>query len=289
MSPPVAVEVEVLLAGEARMPPAYVFRPARRLTGLPGLLRPPGSETLRAPLLAWIVRHPTAGVILIDTGLHPDAARDLRGDYGPLMAAMFRSLEPAAEPFDVQLRDRGVAPEDVELTVMTHLHVDHTSGMRLLPRSAFAADAREWAAATARGATAGGYVAKHLPDVARTRVLDLPRDGEPYGPFGRTIDLLGDGSVRLISTPGHTRGHLSVLLRTEDREVLVVGDAAYTLRSIREQRLPFFTAGDERYRRSLAELKAYADAHRDATLVPTHDPDAWRAVADAGRVASAAP
>ena len=277
-----AVEADVLLAGEARMPPAYVFRPRRRFAGLPALLRP-ADGSLRAPLLSYVVRHPDAGTILVDTGLHPDAASSLRGDYGPLMSAMFRSLKPHPRSFAEQLRDHGVEPAEVELTVMTHLHVDHTSGMRLLPRSEFVCDAREWAAANARTAVTAGYVAKHLPEGSRMRLLDFTADGRPHGPFGRTIDLLGDGSVRLISTPGHTHGHLSVLLQTAEGELLVVGDAAYTLRSIEDQMLPFFTAGDERYRRSLAEVKAYADANPGARIVPTHDAQAWRAVAVAGR------
>jgi glyoxylase-like metal-dependent hydrolase (beta-lactamase superfamily II) len=67
------------------------------------------------------------------------------------------------------------------------------------------------------------------------------------------------------------------LLRLEDgRKVLVAGDAAYTLRSIREQILPMRTADDRASRRTLAELKAFAELEPDAILVPTHDPDAWR-------------
>ena len=74
-----------------------------------------------------------------------------------------------------------------------------------------------------------------------------------------------------------TPGHLSVLPRLADgREVLLVGDAAYTTRSIHEQRLPLFTASDRRYMDSLGELERYAVSHPDATLVPFHDPDAWR-------------
>jgi len=286
----VEVEVEVLVAGETRMPPAYVFRPSGpRVAALPGVLRPRG-RTLRAPLLAYVVRHPGAGTLLIDTGLHPGAATDLRGDYGRLMGTMFRSLEPAEPDFAAQLRARGVEPGEVELVVMTHLHVDHTGGMRLLPRARFACDRAEWAEARGRGAPLKGYAAGHLPAAERMRLLDLRADGVAHGPFRRTLDLFGDGSVRLVSTPGHTPGHLSVLLRLAGgRELLVVADAAYTLRSIEAQALPFFTADDEAYRRSLAELKAYADTHPEATLVPTHDADAWRAVAGSAPVASAAP
>jgi N-acyl homoserine lactone hydrolase len=113
-------------------------------------------------------------------------------------------------------------------------------------------------------------------------LLDLGADGEPYGPFSATIDLLGDGSVRLISTPGHTRGHMSLLVRADGgRQVLIVGDAVYTLRSMREEILPLLTTGDERYLRSLRELRAFAEEEPDAILVPTHDPDAWRALAAA--------
>jgi glyoxylase-like metal-dependent hydrolase (beta-lactamase superfamily II) len=160
---------------------------------------------------------------------------------------------------------------------MTHLHVDHTSGMRLLPRATFVCTREEWRAAHGRFASTQGYVGHHLPADSRVELLDYARAGEPFGPFARTIDLFGDGAVRLISTPGHTPGHQSVLLRLEDsRQVLVVGDAAYTLRSIREQVLPMRTADDEASRRSLRELKAFAEQAPDAVIVPTHDPDAWR-------------
>ena len=111
------------------------------------------------------------------------------------------------------------------------------------------------------------------------RQIDFARDGEVYGGWAKTIDLLGDGSVRLISTPGHTVGHLSVLLRlAHDRQVLVVGDAAYTLRNIQEEILPLITDDDEAARRSVREIKAFAESEPEAILVPTHDPEAWHAL-----------
>ena len=106
---------------------------------------------------------------------------------------------------------------------MTHLHVDHTSGMRLLPKAEFTCSREEWVATRKRLAAAKGYIRHHLPPESRMRLIDFDQDGETYGVFSRTIDLLGDGSVRLISTPGHTIGHLSVLLRlTQGSLVLVV-------------------------------------------------------------------
>jgi N-acyl homoserine lactone hydrolase len=272
-----AVELDVLVTGIAPMPKHYVFRPEKtnRLTPMAVILRP-GGEMIEAPCLAYAVRHPSAGTILIDTGFHRDASEDRRKDFGRLMAFVFRNLRPAPEPYDEQLGRLGVAPGDVERVIMTHLHVDHTSGMRLLPNARFISTGDEWASATGRGAAGNGYISHHLPPATRLEFLDFDDSGERYGPFSSTIDLLGDGSVRLISTPGHTRGHMSVLLRVAGgRQVLVIGDAVYTLQSVRDERLPLLTASDESYLRSLREIKAFSEQDADAILVPTHDPTAW--------------
>ncbi len=225
------------------------------------------------------MRHPEAGTILIDTGLHRDATESVRKDFGPAMWLLFRGLRPAGDPFDVQLRDLAIDPAKVDRVLMTHLHVDHTSGMRLLPAATFTCTRQEWQAANGRGASANGYVGHHLPSADRVDQVDIERDGVPHGPFARTVDLLGDGSIRLVWTPGHTVGHMSVLLELEDgRRALIAGDAAYTLRSIDEALLPMLTSDDEASLRSMGEIKAFMDAEPDAVVVPTHDPTAWQAL-----------
>src|SRR5579884_1702401 len=234
--PATGVRLEVLLTAQISVPEGYVFRAdGNRLARLRAGLSSNG-RTLRAPCLAYVVRHPSAGLILIDTGLHPDALTDLRKDFGIAMGLLFRNLRPAGGPFDEQLRERGIEPDEVGRVVMTHLHVDHTSAMRLLPEATFVCTPQEWRAARGPLASTRGYVAHHLPPPSRVELIDVARTGEPLGPFTRTIDLLGDATIRLISTPGHTLGHQSLLLRLDDgRTALIAGDAAYTLRSIREQ------------------------------------------------------
>ena len=272
------VGVELMITAAVPTPYGYVFRAegnslARWRAGLP-IGR---HESVQSPCIAYIVRHPAAGVILIDTGLHPDAQRDLRRDFGRPMSLLFRSLRPAANDFSAELRARGVQPGQVQSVLMTHLHVDHTSGMRLLPNATFTCSRPEWSAAHGRAASARGYVSHHLPPSERMDLLDFARDGEAFGAFTRTIDLLGDGTIRLISTPGHTAGHLSVLLSLADgKSMLVVGDAAYTIRNIREGILPMLTWDDDASLRTLAELRAFRRENPGTAVVPSHDPDAWR-------------
>jgi N-acyl homoserine lactone hydrolase len=274
------VDCEVVLTGRLRIPGVYAARPAG---GPAERLRSVFSAATRCPCLAFIVRHPTEGVLVIDTGLHPDAVESVRGDFGPLMGLFFAGLRPAEAPFDEQLRARGVEPREVSRVVMTHLHADHTSGMRLFPNARFLITRPEWKAARRRRASRQGYVAGHLPDEARVSLIDFGAESEPHGPFERSIDLLGDGSVRLLDTPGHTVGHMSVLLRLADeRKLLVAGDAAYSTRNIEEQVLPLITADDERSRHSLRQIKAFADEDRSGWIIPSHDPSAWQRFAQAG-------
>jgi N-acyl homoserine lactone hydrolase len=284
------VELDVMVVGRVPIPHAYIFRPERgnRLTRLAAVFRP-GREMVKSPCLAYVVRHPSAGTILIDTGLHPDASSDLRSDFGIRMYLAFRGLKAADVPYEEQLRNLGVDPAEVERVIMTHLHVDHTSGMRLLPNARFVCSSLEWAATKRSGAAGRGYVANHLPAESRIDLADFDSRGKRLEPFSSTIDLLGDGSIRLISTPGHTPGHMSVLLRVVGgQQVLVVGDAVYTLRSIHEEILPLLTIGDELYMSSLRELKMFSEREPEAILVPSHDPVAWRQLGDLDLARSAA-
>lgn len=275
-----AVTLDVLFHGELPAPHGYVYRPdGNRLTRLPRALAAKG-DAVRMPCLSFVLRHPVAGLILVDTGFHPDVLTRGAADFGVPLRIMFRGVKPEPVAFDAQLRERGVDPDEVTQVVMTHLHGDHTSGMRLLPRAEFVVSAEELRTARGRGAASKGFVAAHLPGDARFRVVDVTRDGEPFGPFARTVDLLGDGSVRLLSTPGHTPGHLSVLVESENHgTVLIVGDAAYTRRSIDERILPLLTADDGAAQRTLNALHDYVQDHPATTVVPSHDPDAWRGLA----------
>jgi N-acyl homoserine lactone hydrolase len=278
---PTAVTLEVLFHGELPSPYGYVYRPpGGRLTRLPRALMAKGGS-VPLPCLSFVLRHPTAGVILIDTGFHPDLLSRGAADFGFPLRIMFRGVRPGPTAYDAQLRERGVDPAEVTQVVMTHLHGDHTSGMRLLPRAEFVVSADELRAARGRGAASKGFVASHLPGDARFRVVDIGRVGEPFGPFDRSVDLLGDGSVRLLATPGHTPGHLSVLVETVDRgPVLLVGDAAYTRRNVEERILPLLTADDAAAQATLDTLHAYVREHPTTIVVPSHDPEAWRDLAE---------
>jgi N-acyl homoserine lactone hydrolase len=150
------------------------------------------------------------------------------------------------------------------------------SGIGQFPESTFVLSDEEWRAAGA-GGQRQGYFRRQFDHAFDYRTLDFDgRDAGSYATFGRSYDLFGDGSVRLVFTPGHSAGHLSVVLRLREREVLVAGDAIHTMRTLRESVPPYLLADEHLFRRSLREIQLYAREAPDALVIAGQDMDQWR-------------
>jgi N-acyl homoserine lactone hydrolase len=88
-------------------------------------------------------------------------------------------------------------------------------------------------------------------------------------------DLFGDGTVKMIFTPGHSPGHQSFLINLpKSGLILLTIDAAYTLDHWTEKALPGFLASTVDTVRSVRKLHQVA-RQTGAQIVTGHDPDAW--------------
>jgi N-acyl homoserine lactone hydrolase len=205
----------------------------------------------RVPVPAYIIETAEER-ILVDTGLHPAAVADPARRYG---------TTEALGQFQFEL-DASIS-EQIDLTsitkvVLTHLHFDHAGGLALLPSSVpIIVQRREWAA----GHDAAGV----------TKNFYLPAD---YGTVGEQIvlidgdhELLGDGSIQLLLTPGHTPGHQSV--RVGERLVLG-GDVTHFASGLDDHRFPIFADDFAAQAASADRLRALRDA--GAVVRPGHDP-----------------
>jgi len=81
-----------------------------------------------------------------------------------------------------------------------------------------------------------------------------------------------------VFTPGHTMGHMSVVLRTGSGEVLLAGDAIFMHRTLEDDHLPGLVADEHLFRRSLREIRQYKKETPDALVIPGHDWEAWQAL-----------
>lgn len=214
----------------------------------------PGKR-IRVPVPAYVVETASER-ILIDTGLHPGACADTPAFYGRPEATSFFSLEldqPVHEQID---------PTTIAMIVLTHLHYDHAGGLSLLPPSIpIVVQRREWEAGKDSGAIERNFFFPR--DYAGQEREAILVDGDH--------DLLGDGSVELLSTPGHTPGHQSVRLGGD----LVVGaDVAHYASGLDDHRFPAFADDHSEQRRSAERLRALRDG--GTRVLPGHDPDVLR-------------
>jgi len=234
-----------------------------------------GEPATKVPCPAFLVRHPSAGAILVDTGLHPSIATDGDENFGRLGARFARpSLEPGAD-VPAQLRKRGLDPGEIPVVVMTHLHLDHASAISEFANSTFVVSEVEWRFATSGfSPLLNGYRRAHFDYAFDYRTVDFDRGSiDSYATFGRSFDLFGDGSVRLAYTPGHSAGHMSVVARLRERDFVIGGDAVYTAAQLDGGApLPPRPFDAHNYRRSLQELRLFKREYPSAIVTPGHDP-----------------
>ena len=272
------VRLHPLLTGQMIGPPAWFLREPGRLGWRRALGRGVKREGwLDVPVPAFLVEHPGVGPILIDTGFHPSVAANPQANLGRVSRFAFKGIQMKPEQAaSAQLRARGIEAAQVKVVVMTHLHIDHASAVSEFPESTFVVSAAEWAAASDQGQL-HGYVKRQFDHGFDWRLLDFEGgDSESFSGFARSFDLFGDGSVRAVYTPGHTLGHMSVVVRTTRREVLVAGDAIYLRRTLADTHLPYRVEDEHLFRRSLRELRQYATETPEALIVPGHDWEAWQ-------------
>ncbi len=273
-----SVRLTPLLTGELLSPPEWVRRRRGGLRGLLGATLGGRGDWIWLPVPAFLVEHPSAGPLLVDTGLHPALVDGPKPNMGRNAGMIYRPRVTREQAVTAQLERRGIAPADVRTVVMTHLHVDHASAVELLPAATFVVDAREWAAAC-EGGWREGYHSRQFDHAFDWRTLDYEAPSiDSFASFGASFDLFGDGSVRLLSTPGHTRGHQSVLLRLREREALLTGDAVYTHGTLRDGDLPLAWEDEHRFRRSLREIERFVEQTPGALVITGHDGPAWQAL-----------
>lgn len=275
-----SVRVRPLLTGVVKGPPAMFHREEGRLAALRVLgIGVPERDMVRLPVPAFLVEHPSAGLMLVDTGLHSSVASAPHQNLGRIFLFAFKGLEMQPDQaVAAQLRALGHDPAEVRTVAMTHLHGDHASAMADFPGATFVFSSREWEAAAGDGPL-HGYVKRQFDHAFDYRTIDFAgRDVDSYATFGRAADLFGDGSVRLVATPGHTHGHVSVVLRLRERDLLLCGDAAYSMRTFRDSHMPGRVEDEHLFRRSLRELQLFVRQAPDTVVVPGHDMEAFEAL-----------
>jgi len=202
----------------------------------------------------------TKGYVLVDAGNNPDVITDPIGAWGfDLASASNPDMQPQNHPYE-QLKLLGLGADDIKMIIYTHLHHDHCGGGRFFPD------------------------ALHVVQKAEHRWAFQPDSfaRKPYSEKDfRQPDLrwqLAEGDwcilpgIHLLTTPGHTPGHQSIVLwdTPEAGTVILAGDAVNCCANIELDVPPGITSDNVAAVSSLHRLSALAAA-TDATMLVSHD------------------
>ncbi len=202
------------------------------------------------PIYTYLIEHPK-GLVLVDTG----QSYELRDD---------NTIMEEQDTILNKLARLGYTPDDVRYVVMSHLHLDHSGYMNAFQNSTFIVRKEELKAAWWPEACEGGYV---FPTYDKTRGCKFiqPADDEDY-------DIFMDGTVVLIDTRGHSRGHQSVVLNLPNTgKTVLINDAAPIREVLERSLLPGTCTDNWQAMRSIQKLN-----HLQACgcmMIFAHDPD----------------
>ena len=247
------------------------------------IARGTGWSEVRCHAPAFLLRHPTRGALLFDTGYAPRILDAFA--HWPDRLYKYATPTTLGLPALLQLDHFGLTAADVHTVIVSHLHADHVAGVKDFPTARFVI-AREALAlqqsVSGLDAVRRGVLQRLFPaDFSQRATVIDTCDGAPLPFLGGTCDLLGDGSVQLVAMPGHARGQLGALVRTDRGDVLLCADGAWTSQAYREQRAPHWITGAMQddmpaLRHTLTALHDFALARPDVTVLPTHCPETLR-------------
>lgn len=217
-------------------------------------------KRVQIPVTAAFIETQDGEHILFDTGMMPPGVEG--HELPPEVRAMVASFKPE-DDIRRRLEEIGRSVEDVRIIINSHFHWDHAGANPLFPHARVITQSVEFRFAL-------------FPD----EFIKRPYDGN-FLERERPIDLLnGDicfkPGLALMTTPGHTPGHQSLLARLPSGKIMIFsGDAIFCPANLKSETPPGNAHNLHDARQSIARLKMLAD-FLDAHLVIGHDRDFWQ-------------
>ncbi|HEX5597785.1 MAG TPA: N-acyl homoserine lactonase family protein [Micromonosporaceae bacterium] len=279
------MKLYALRIGATKVPYGQFYGGTQGWVGLRGIWRflRDKSQYIMVPIYVYLIEHPQAGLILVDAGINWEQANAHHQYYRGFVAHLSMDedeyLLSREQELPTQVRRLGYRCEDITTVIVTHLHEDHTGGLLALPHAKVVLSPPEWERVESWNGKTRFIpplsMANLSPSVAAMRAPHLvPFTSGPCHGFDRSQDLLGDGSVIILPTPGHSSGHLAVLVRMDGYQVLCVGDTLYTLRHLDLEQVRPVAVGQKPWAAqadSIRRIQHLRHELPDTIIAPAHD------------------
>lgn len=226
------------------------------------------------PIWTWVIEHPE-GVIVIDTG---ENAGVMQPDYfkpaGKIVAAYNRKnikfMISEDDEIGKKLKKLNIGNDKIRNVVLTHLHLDHTDGLKDFPNTEILIEKNEFEKPS-------GNIPQLYPSWFKPRLVSYKNNFIDV--FHQAYPITQKEDVLLIPTHGHTPNHASVLFKTDDFDILFAGDVCYSQKQLLENDLPGINADYSQSLKTYHKILEYAKKNR-LVFLPSHDADSARRLKD---------
>ena len=191
----------------------------------------PDSRDIKIPVNMWVLDHPK-GLVLYDTGNNVAISDgQCKSHWVEGLCDFIKPSQTRKDVIDQQLEKLGYKISDVKIVITSHSHLDHIGNIEMFPKAIHVMQKKElyqawWPEKFQR---TGAHVIADYDDARDFTYMELNGD----------YDLFGDGSVIILSTPGHTMGHQSVKVKLPKTGTVILAQDAIWM----EENLEGYPAG----------------------------------------------
>ncbi|MFL5786625.1 MAG: N-acyl homoserine lactonase family protein [Flavisolibacter sp.] len=218
------------------------------------------------PIWVWVIEHPE-GVMVIDTGdikesSYADFYKNEKFGTRLSLKAMSNKRNISKEDeLDTQLTRLGIRPEQVSKIVLTHLHGDHTDGLKFFPKNEIIVNEAEYRKPY-------GNLPTTYPRWFNPTLVNFLKDRIDF--FDIAYPVTRSEDVLLVPTPGHTYHHASVLLKTDNEHILFAGDASYKHQQLLDNKFGGANIDFVQSQKTYNNILKYAEKY-PVIYLPSHD------------------
>jgi len=216
------------------------------------------------PIYVLIIEH-TEGVFIIDAGEIADVEnKDYFTSSGFFAkwfdTSQFKFLVKREDEIDMQLQRLNISPGKINSIILTHLHFDHTDGIKHFPNAKIIVNKDEWEKPF-------GDLPKLYPPWFKPELVELD---EQFDVFKKAKYLTKSKDIILVETPGHTYHHCSVLIKTDECVIFFAADICYSQQQLIMEKFPGNNASNKLAKETYKAVKLFAE-NNPVVFIPSHD------------------
>lgn len=227
-----------------------------------------------------LIKHPNKGYILFDTGYTNrffKAAKKFPYQIYALVTKV--TLEKEDEVIN-QLKVIGISANEIKYIIISHFHADHIGGLKDFKKATFICDKRTYN--DVKGKTGfSGLIKAFMPSLMpndfeeRTKFIDLEKASVTHPDLGKIVDIFNDGTIMACALDGHALGMIGVLIKTDQRNVFLISDAAWLKSNYQDLELPnpivklFFSSWED-FKESLKRIYKFHKKNPNTLIIPSH-------------------